>query len=63
MGKVTNNYANVAVYNYFYDENHLGNKKNVFTNLKIEDILTIRVPTTQDNETVYKESKVRVCAI
>ena len=53
----------MAVYNYFYDENHLGNKKNVFTNLKIEDILTIRVPTTQDNETVYKESKVRVCAI
>ncbi|MCC3866397.1 FtsX-like permease family protein [Terrisporobacter petrolearius] len=63
LGKVTNNYANVAVYNYFYDENDPGNKKNVFTNLKIGDILTIRVPTTQDNETVYKESKVRVCTI
>lgn len=63
LGKVTNNYANVAVYNYFYDENDPGNKKNVFTNLKIGDILTIRVPKTQDNENVYKESKVRVCAI
>lgn len=63
LGKVTNNYANVAVYNYFYDENDPDNKKNVFTNLKIGDILTIKVPTTQDNETVYKESKVRVCAI
>lgn len=63
LGKVTNNYANVAVYNYFYDENDPGNKKNVFTNLKIGDILTIRVSTTQDNETAYKESKVRVCAI
>lgn len=63
LGKVTNNYANVAVYNYFYDENDPDNKKNVFTNLKIGDILTIKVPTTKDNETVYKESKVRVCAI
>lgn len=63
LGKVTNNYANVAVYNYFYDENDPDNKKNVFNNLKIGDILTIKVPTTKDNETVYKESKVRVCAI
>lgn len=63
LGKVTNNYANVAVYNYFYDENDPDNKKNVFNNLKIGDILTIKVPTTKDNEIVYKESKVRVCAI
>lgn len=63
LGKVTNNYANVAVYNYFYDENDPDNKKNIFNNLKIGDILTIKVPTTKDNETVYKESKVRVCAI
>ncbi len=63
LGKTTNNYPNVAVYNYFYDENNSDNNKNVFTNLKIGDILTIKVPTTENNETVYKESKVRVCAI
>lgn len=63
LGKVTNNYPNVAVYNYFYDENNPDDNKNVFTNLKIGDILTIKVPITENNETVYKESKVRVCAI
>lgn len=63
LEKVTNNYPNVAVYNYFYDENNPDSNKNVFTNLKIGDILTIKVPTTENKETVYKESKVRVCAI
>ncbi len=63
LGKVTNNYPNVAVYNYFYDENDPDINKNVFTNIKIGDILAIKVPTTENNETVYKESKVRVCAI
>lgn len=63
LEKVTNNYPNVAVYNYFYDENDPDSNKNVFTNLKIGDILTIKVPTTENKETVYKESKVRVCAI
>lgn len=63
LGKVTNHYPNVAVYNYFYDENDPDTNKNVFTNIKIGDILTIKVPTIKNNETVYKESKVRVCAI
>ncbi len=62
LGKVTNNYPNVAVYNYFYNENDKESDKNVFTNLKIGDILTIQVASKENNETVYKERKVRVCA-
>lgn len=62
IGKVTNGYPNVAVYNYFYDSVEDGTYKNVFKNLKVGDIITIKVPITEDNKTVYKESKVRVCA-
>ncbi|MDK2564176.1 ABC transporter permease [Romboutsia sedimentorum] len=62
IGKVTDGYPNVAVYNYFYDSVEDSTYKNVFENLKVGDIKTIKVPITEDNKTVYKESKVRVCA-
>lgn len=62
IGKVTNSYPNVAVYNYFYDSVEDSTYKNVFENLKVGDIITIKVPITEDDKTVYKESKVRVCA-
>lgn len=62
LGKVTNGYPNVAVYNYFYDEKNPDTNKNVFTNLKVGDIITIKVPITENDKTEYKESKVRVCA-
>lgn len=62
IGKVTNGYPNVAVYNYFYDSVKDSTYKNVFKTLNVGDIITIKVPITEDNKTVYKESKVRVCA-
>ncbi|MEG1409956.1 MAG: FtsX-like permease family protein [Terrisporobacter sp.] len=61
LGKVTDNYPNVAVYNYIYDEDSKDN--HVVENLKIGDILTIKVPTTENNETIYKERQIRVCVI
>ena len=62
IGKVTNGYPNVAVYNYFYDS--IGNHtyKNVFKNLNVGNIITIKVPIIENDKTVYKERKVRVCA-
>lgn len=62
LGKETDGYPNVAVYNYFYEREKDYTLKNVFKDIKIGDILTIKVPTKEDNKTVYKESKVRVCA-
>ncbi|MFR3557423.1 MAG: FtsX-like permease family protein [Paraclostridium sordellii] len=62
IAKVTNGYPNVAVYNYFYDSVEDHTYKNVFKTLNVGDILTIKVPITENNKTIYKESKVRVCA-
>ncbi|MGL5711386.1 MAG: FtsX-like permease family protein [Paraclostridium sp.] len=62
LGKETDGYPNVAVYNYFYESEKDFTLKNVFKDIKIGDILTIKVPTKEDNKTIYKESKVRVCA-
>ncbi|SCH83191.1 ABC transporter permease [Romboutsia sp. 1001713B170207_170306_H8] len=36
--------------------------KKVFKDIEVGDILTIKVPAKEDNKTVYKESKVRVCS-
>lgn len=58
IGKVTNGYPNVAVYNYFYDKSD----KKVFTDLKVGDILNLKVPITANGENTYKESQVRVAA-
>ncbi len=62
IGKVTNGCPNVALYNYFYDSVDDSTYKNIFKNLKVGDIITIKVPITEDDKTVYKENKVRVCA-
>lgn len=62
IGKVTNGYPNIAVYNYFYDRVNEYTLKNVFSNVSTGDILTIKLPITQNGKVVYKESKVRVCA-
>lgn len=63
IGTLDKGVPNVAVYNYFYDESGTNTFKKVFPNLKIGDIITIKVPITQNGNTEYKESKVRVCAI
>ncbi|MGL5754700.1 MAG: ABC transporter permease [Paraclostridium sp.] len=63
IGTLNEGLPNVAVYNYFYDEARTNNFKKVFPDLKIGDIITIKVPITENGNTVYKESKVRVCAI
>jgi putative ABC transport system permease protein len=62
IGKATEGYPNVAVYNYFYDIVTDHTYKDVYKNLKIGDIITVKVQTTENGETVYKENKVRVCA-
>ncbi|RDY27727.1 ABC transporter permease [Romboutsia weinsteinii] len=63
IGSLSKGMPNVAVYNYFYDESKTNEFKKVFPDLKIGDTITIKVPTTEDGNTEYKESKVRVCAI
>ncbi len=63
IGTLNKGVPNVAVYNYFYDESGTKIFKKVFPNLKIGDIITIKVPITENGNTEYKESKVRVCAI
>lgn len=62
FGKVSNGYPNIAVYNYFYDRGEDYTLKNVFTNIKVGDILTIKTPVVENNKMIYKENKVRVCA-
>ena len=62
IGKVTDGCPNVSLYNYFYDSVEDSTYKNVLKNLKVGDIITIKVPITEDYKTVYKENKVRVCA-
>ncbi|GAA0714421.1 ABC transporter permease [Paraclostridium ghonii] len=62
IGKVTNGYQNIAVYNYFYDKVNEHTLKKVFTNINIGDILIIKLPITEKGKVVYKENKVRVCA-
>lgn len=62
IGKVTNGYPNVAVYNYFYDGTAEYSLKKVFTNINVGDIITIKVPIKDNDKTIYKEKKVRVCA-
>ncbi len=62
IGKVTDGYINVAVYNYFYDIVTDHTYKDVYNNLKVGDIIKIKVQTTENGKTVYKENKVRVCA-
>jgi putative ABC transport system permease protein len=61
--KATDGYPNIAVYNYFYDIVKDSTIKKVYTNMKVGDIITIKIPVIEDDKTVYKESKVRVCAI
>lgn len=63
IGTLNKGVPNVAVYNYFYDESGTNTFKKVFPDLKIGDIITIKVPITENGNTEYKESKVRVCAI
>ncbi|MGX4600036.1 ABC transporter permease [Faecalimicrobium sp. JNUCC 81] len=63
IGSLDEGVPNVAVYNYFYDESGTNKFKKVFPDLKIGDIITIKVPITENTNTEYKESKVRVCAI
>lgn len=62
LGKETDGYPNVAVYNYFYEREKDYTLKKVFKDIEVGDILTIKVPTKEGNKTVYKESKVRVCS-
>ncbi|MEG1132125.1 MAG: FtsX-like permease family protein [Romboutsia sp.] len=62
IGKMTNGYPNVAVYNYYYDEVDDHTYENVFKDVNVGDIITIKVPITESDKTVYKESKVSVCA-
>lgn len=63
IGTLNKGVPNVAVYNYFYDEAGTKTFKKVFPNLKIGDIITIKVPVTENGNTEYKQSKVRICAI
>lgn len=63
IGKMTNGYPNVAVYNYYYDEVDDHTYENVFKDIKVGDIITIKVPIIENDKTVYKESQVRACAI
>lgn len=63
IGTLNEGLANVAVYNYFYDEGGTNTFKKVFPDLKIGDIITIKIPITENGKNEYKESKVRVCAI
>lgn len=63
IGTLNEGLANVAVYNYFYDEGGTNTFKKVFSDLKIGDIITIKIPITENGKNEYKESKVRVCAI
>ena len=62
IGKATDGYINVAVYNYFYDIVTDHTYKEIYKNLNIGDIITVKVQTIENGETVYKENKVRVCA-
>ncbi|MCJ0222631.1 ABC transporter permease [Clostridioides difficile] len=62
IDKMTSGYPNIAVYNYYYDEVDDHTYENVFEDVKVGDIITIKVPITENNKTLYKESKVRVCA-
>ncbi|MFR3567580.1 MAG: ABC transporter permease [Paraclostridium sordellii] len=62
IGKVTDGYPNVAVYNYFYDIVTDHTYKDVYKNLKVGDIISVKVQTTENGETIYKENKVRVGA-
>lgn len=63
IGTLEKGVPNVAVYNYFYDESGTKTFKKVFPNLKIGDIITIKVPIIENGNTEYKESKIRICAI
>lgn len=63
IGTLNKGVPNVAVYNYFYDESGTKTFKKVFPNLKIGDIITIKVPIIENGNTKYKQSKVRICAI
>lgn len=62
IGKITDGYINVVVYNYFYDvaKDHV--YKNVFKDINPGDIITIKIPVIENGKSVYKENKVRVCA-
>ena len=63
IGSLDKGVPNVAVYNYFYDESGTKTFKKVFPDLKIGDIIKIKVPIIENGNTEYKESEVRVCAI
>lgn len=63
IGTQTGGYLNVAVYNYFFDNVKDIRIKQVFKDINVGDIITIKNSIEENDKTVYKESKVRVCAI
>lgn len=61
--KVTNGYPNVAVYNYFYDIVDDHTIKLIYKNVKVGDIITVKVPVEKNSSVEYREIKVRVGVI
>lgn len=61
--KEIDGYPNVAVSNYYYDVINDHSFKKVYNEVKIGDILTLKIPFNENGSTVYKTRKVRVGAI
>ena len=56
----TEEYPSAIVCNYYYNRNHKAAK--IMKNLKIGDILTIKVPEIRGDKNYYKDQKIRVGA-
>lgn len=61
--KEIDGYPNVAVSNYYYDIINDSSFKKVYNEVKIGDILTLKIPFNENGSTIYKTKKVRVGAI
>lgn len=61
--KEIDGYPNVAVSNYYYDIINDHSFKKVYNDVKIGDILELKIPFNENGKTVYKNEKVRVGAI
>lgn len=56
-------YPNVAVFNYYYDVLKDHKNKSAMKNMKVGDIITIKIPKIEEGIISYEEQKVRVGAL
>lgn len=61
LNKSTDKYPNALVYNHFYSDGN--NEKEILKELKLEDLLTTKIPVIKDGKKVYEDVTVKVAGI